>query len=43
MRESRASARQEIAATSLDSQLRELEVSQMDVEADRQLGPDRRG
>jgi phage shock protein A len=35
--QSEASARAEIANTSIDSKLREMEVSQMDVEADRQL------
>jgi phage shock protein A len=35
--QSEASARSEIASTSIDSKLREMEVSQMDVEADRQL------
>lgn len=35
--ESRAGARAEVAGTSIDAKLRELEVSQMDVEADRQL------
>jgi phage shock protein A len=35
--QSEASARAEVAGTSIDSKLREMEVSQMDVEADRQL------
>ncbi|HZP81690.1 MAG TPA: PspA/IM30 family protein [Chthonomonadaceae bacterium] len=35
--QSEASARAEVASTSIDSKLREMEVSQMDVEADRQL------
>lgn len=35
--QSEANARAEIANTSIDSKLREMEVSQMDVEADRQL------
>ncbi len=35
--QSEADARAEIANTSIDSKLREMEVSQMDVEADRQL------
>ena len=35
--QSEASARAEIANTSIDAKLREMEVSQMDVEADRQL------
>lgn len=35
--QSEASARAEIANTSIDSKLREMEVSQMDVEADREL------
>ena len=35
--QSEATARAEVAGTSMDSQLRQMEVSQMDVEADRQL------
>jgi len=35
--QSEAQARGEVASTSIDSKLREMEVSQMDVEADRQL------
>lgn len=35
--QSEAAARAEVASTSIDSKLREMEVSQMDVEADRQL------
>jgi phage shock protein A len=35
--QSEASARAEVANTSIDAKLREMEVSQMDVEADRQL------
>jgi phage shock protein A len=35
--QSEAAARAEVANTSIDSKLREMEVSQMDVEADRQL------
>jgi phage shock protein A len=35
--QSEASARAEVAGTSIDSKLREMEVSQMDVEAERQL------
>lgn len=35
--QSEATARAEVAGTSIDSRLREMEVSQMDVEADRQL------
>ena len=35
--QSEAQARAEVAGTSIDSKLREMEVSQMDVEADRQL------
>lgn len=35
--QSEASARAEVAGTSIDSQVREMEVSQMDVEADKQL------
>lgn len=35
--QSEASARAEIAGTSIDSKLREMEVSQMDLEAERQL------
>ena len=35
--QSEATARAEVANTSMDSRLREMEVSQMDVEAERQL------
>jgi len=35
--QSEATARAEVAGTSIDSKLRDMEVSQMDVEADRQL------
>lgn len=35
--QSEATARAEVASTSIDSRMREMEVSQMDVEADRQL------
>ena len=35
--QSEAVARQEVMNTSIDAKLREMEVSQMDVEADRQL------